>query len=71
MTKRVLKREPPSDYHLLDLGTGVSYGGFASLAATRLAARQRGLGSWQIFHGNEKVEHHDPASVALVARGLG
>jgi len=62
MNKQILKRKLPPDYHLLDVGTGVSYGGFASLEAARIAARERGLSSWQIFHGNERVEQHDPAS---------
>jgi len=48
------------EYHLLDLGTGVSHGGFVSLEAARTIARERGLTSWQIFHGNTRIEHHDP-----------
>lgn len=56
------KREPIPDYHLVDLGTGISYGGFASLEAARVIARERGLTSWQIFHKNRRVEHHDPVS---------
>jgi len=62
MTKRVARAAPAPDYHLLDLGTGISYGGFASLEAARLVARERGFSSWQIFRGNMRVEHHDPAS---------
>jgi len=49
-----------TEYHLVDLGTGVSYGGFESLEAARIIARERGLASWQIFHGNARIEHHDP-----------
>jgi hypothetical protein len=48
------------EYHLLDLLTGVSHGGFASLEAARLVARENSLRAWQIFHGNRRVEHHDP-----------
>ena len=51
---------PIHEYHLLDLGTGVSHGGFASLEAARITAREHGLASWQIFHGDTRVEHHDP-----------
>jgi hypothetical protein len=48
------------EYHLIDLGTGISYGGFESLEAARIIARERALKSWQIFRGNKRVEHHDP-----------
>jgi len=54
------KVEPMEEYHLLDLGTGFSYGGYASLEAARIVARERGLASWQIFRGNKRIEHHDP-----------
>jgi hypothetical protein len=62
MTNMIAKRESVPDYHLLDFGTGISYGGFASLEAARIFARERGLSSWQIFHRNKRIEHHDPAS---------
>ena len=58
----ISKVEPLDEYHLLDLGTGLLYGGFASLEAARIIARERGLASWQIFHGNKRIEHHDPDS---------
>lgn len=48
------------EYHLIDLGTGISYGGFESLEAARIIARELALKSWQIFHGNKRVEHHNP-----------
>jgi hypothetical protein len=57
----ISKFETISEYHLLDLGTGLSYGGFASLEAARVIARERGLASWQIFRGNKRIEHHDPS----------
>jgi len=62
MTKQTSKHQPVSDYHLVDLATGISYGGFESLEAARVVAREQRLNSWQIFHGNKRVEHHDPAA---------
>jgi len=49
-----------AEYHLIDLAYGVSHGGFRSLEATRQYAREEGLIAWDIFHGNVRVEHHDP-----------
>ena len=61
MSNQMSKGDSPRrEYHLLDLGTGVSYGGFISLEAARVIAREHGLRSWQIFLGNKRVEHHDP-----------
>jgi hypothetical protein len=57
---QMLRHAQSREYHLLDLGTGVSYGGFISLEAARIIAREHGLTSWQIFHGDKRVEHHDP-----------
>lgn len=48
------------EYHLVDFKAGVSHGGFASLEAARAIARELELPSWEIFHGNKRVEHHDP-----------
>jgi hypothetical protein len=48
------------EYHLIDLEIGITYGGFESLEAARIIAREHALKSWQIFHGNIRVEHHDP-----------
>jgi len=31
-----------------------------SLKAAREAAREEGITAWQIFKGNERIEHHDP-----------
>jgi hypothetical protein len=53
-------REPSHDYHLIDFRAGVSHGGYFSLEAARAVARELGLPSWEIFHGNRRVEHHDP-----------
>ena len=61
MVRQTSDHAPIHEYHLLDLGTGMSYGGFSSLEAARIIARERGLASWQIFHGDTRVEHHDPA----------
>jgi hypothetical protein len=61
MSKRSSALEGRIDeYHLIDLRTGVSHGGFVSLEAARFVAREHGLRAWQIFHGNRRVEHHDP-----------
>jgi hypothetical protein len=48
------------EYHLIDIVTGESHGGFISLEAARIAALEASLLAWQIFHGNDRVEHHDP-----------
>ena len=50
----------PDEYHLIDIVTGESHGGFISLEAARIDAREAGLVAWQIFHRNDRVEHHDP-----------
>src|SRR3954453_3332766 len=47
------------EYHLIDL-VGTSHGGFVSLAGAREFARQEGLSAWDIFHGNVRIEYHDP-----------
>ena len=49
-----------SEYHLIDLTTGVSHGGFETLTGARQSAREKGLSAWDIFHGNVRVEYHDP-----------
>ena len=49
-----------SEYHLIDLVAGVSHGGFETLAEARQGAREKGLSAWDIFHGNVRVEYHDP-----------
>ena len=59
----VWKYSPParaSEYHLINLATGVSHGGFETLAGARQSAREKGLPAWDIFHGNVRVEYHDP-----------
>ena len=52
------------EYHLIDIVTGESHGEFISLEAARTGAREADLRSWQIFHGNDRVEHHDPDGLA-------
>ena len=42
------------------LFTSISHGGFVSLAGARQFARQEGLSAWDIFHGNVRIEYHDP-----------
>jgi hypothetical protein len=49
-----------SEYHLIDLTTGVSHGGFETLTGARQSSREKGLSAWDIFHGNVRVEYHDP-----------
>jgi hypothetical protein len=53
-------RRIPQEYHLIDTLKGVSHGGFVSLEAAREEARLLGLHSWQIYRGDNRVEHHDP-----------
>jgi hypothetical protein len=48
------------EYHLVDLLTGESLGGFVTLAAAREEARAVGLTSWDIFQANVRIERHDP-----------
>ena len=52
--------QAPKEYHLVDLLTGESLGGFVTLAAAREEARAAGLTSWDIFQGNVRIERHDP-----------
>jgi hypothetical protein len=57
------KYSPPSqasEYHIIDLVAGCSEGGFETLAGARQGAREKGLAAWDIFHGNVRVEYHDP-----------
>jgi hypothetical protein len=57
------KYSPPvhaSEYHLIDLASGVSHGGFDTLSGARQSAREKSLAAWDIFHGNVRVEYHDP-----------
>jgi hypothetical protein len=49
-----------SEYHLIDLTTGVSHGGFETLTGAQQSSREKGLSAWDIFHGNVRVEYHDP-----------
>ena len=48
------------EYHLVDLLTGESLGGFSSLTGAWEEARDSGLTSWDIFRGNVHIERHDP-----------
>ena len=50
----------PNEYPLIDLATGLSCGGFQSLAAARQYAREESVIAWDIFHGNTLVERHEP-----------
>ena len=49
-----------AEYHLIDLATGFSHGGFKSLAAARQYAREEAVPAWQVFRGNVRIEQHDP-----------
>ena len=51
---------PRGANNLIDLTTGVSHGGFETLTGARQSAREKGLSAWDIFHGNVRVEYHDP-----------
>jgi hypothetical protein len=50
-----------AEYHLIDLATGLSRGGFRSLEAAREYARDEAMLAWDIFRGNVRIEHHDPS----------
>ena len=52
--------QSPKEYHLVDLLTGESLGGFVTLSAAREEAHAAGLASWDIFQANERIERHDP-----------
>ena len=56
----LFSRHRPSEYHLIDLTTGLSHGGFISLAGARQYAHEEAMAAWQIFHGSVCVEQHDP-----------
>ena len=63
VSSSVWKYSPParaSEYHLIDLATGVSHGGFETLTGARQYAGEKSLPAWDIFHGNVRVEYHDP-----------
>ena len=49
-----------SEYHLIDLSTGASHGGFETLTGARQYAGDKSLLAWDIFHGNVRVEYHEP-----------
>ena len=49
-----------SEHHLIDLAIGFSHGGFETLTGARQRAREKDLAAWDIFHGNVRVEYHDP-----------
>jgi hypothetical protein len=65
---RTRKGSPAShttdEYHLIDLSTGFSHGGFESLSGARQFAREKALQAWDIFHGNLRVEYHDPRGIS-------
>jgi hypothetical protein len=63
-------RASRNEYHLIDLGRGLSCGGFNSLAAARQCAREEKMVAWDIFHGNNLVERHDPQPIASVSGDL-
>ena len=46
------------EYHLICRTTGVSHGGFETLAGARQSAREEHFESWDIFHGDLLVERH-------------
>ena len=50
---RLMARRDPVGIRLLTRG-------FETLAGARQCAREKGLPAWDIFHGNVRVEYHDP-----------
>jgi len=61
-----------AEYHLIDLASGLSHGGFPALEAARRYAREEALIAWDIFRGNLHIERHDPRADRLsddTARG--
>ncbi len=54
------KKKAPREYQLIDLTTGVSYGGFATLDGARECAREEGLTIWEVWRNGVRVERHDP-----------
>jgi hypothetical protein len=59
------------EYHLIDLAVGLSQGGFETLAGARQFAREEGLRAWDIFHGNARVEYHDPRGTGAKLPDIG
>jgi hypothetical protein len=57
---RKKKGAAPLEYHLISLDDGVSYGGFISPKGARLCAYAEKIRAWQIWHGNRRIETHDP-----------
>jgi len=53
----------PREYHLIGLD-GISYGGFVSLFGARQYAREEVIPRYQIYHGNVRVETHDPGPMS-------
>ena len=49
-----------AEYHLIDLASGLSHGGFRSPEAARQHARDEALIAWDIFRGSLHVERRDP-----------
>jgi len=54
-----------AEYHLIDLASGLSHGGFPSLEAARLHAQEEAVIAWDIFRGNLRIERHDPRADRL------
>lgn len=46
------------EYHVIDVGTGTSHGGFKTLHAARSYIREEEIDCWQIFVGNTLIESH-------------
>lgn len=54
-----------TEYHLIDLASGLSHGGFPSLEAARRHAQEEAVIAWDIFRGNLHIERHDPRADRL------
>jgi hypothetical protein len=49
-----------AEYHLIDLATGLSHGGFRSPEAAASTPARQPWHAWDIFRGNVRIERHDP-----------
>lgn len=49
-----------SEYHLIDLNLRCFARRVETLLGARQCAREKTLPAWDIFHGNLRVEYHDP-----------
>jgi hypothetical protein len=53
-------RTKPIEYHLIDVTTAESKGGFRSLEGAREYAREEALAAWCVYKGDDLIERHEP-----------